>query len=118
MSAKHFVFIDNTSNVKLKSLRSAADDSYLDNAIVTMTLKDSAGSDVTGQVWPITLDYVATSNGDYTGTFAHGVALVEHDEYIAEILAILPDGSQAKWNEPVEALIRDKESQLQKWWPK
>lgn len=111
MSALQFIFLDNTSNVKLKGLQSAIDDSYINDATVVMTLKDPGGVDVVGETWPMTMQYQAGTNGNYSGSFSHQATLVENDEYEALIVATLTDGSRAQWVEPVLALVRNNNSQ-------
>jgi hypothetical protein len=117
MTATHYIFIDNTSSVQLSALKSAITGEYVNDAVVTMTLKDGDGNAVAGESWPIALQYVMDSNGNYIGAFSHEVAVADGESYVAEVDAVLTDGSRASWDEPVMALTRTAETQLKKWWP-
>lgn len=117
MSATHYIFIGNTSSVQLNKLKSGVTGEYVNDAGVTMTLKDSEGNEVAGESWPVSLQYVTDSNGNYVGAFSHSIAVTDGEVYTAELQAVLSDGSRAFWTEPVTALVRSAESQLNRWWP-
>ena len=117
MTAKHFIFIDNTSSVQVKGLSSALDNSYINDAIVSITLKDLNGVDIEGESWPVILQYTDGSNGDYTGSFSHDISVEDGTEYIGMIVATLVDGSRGEWPEPVKALTGSRENKLNRWWP-
>lgn len=69
------------------SMQDAADDSYINDATVTATLKDPAGAAVTNAS-NISLSYVAGSNGDYQGVIPENAALVRRKEYFLEVTAV------------------------------
>lgn len=61
-------------------------DAYLNGATVTVTLMDAfSGVSITGQVWPMTLSYVAGSNGDYRGTINYNASLTKGLDVIADV---------------------------------
>ena len=41
----------------------------VNDATVTVTIKDNKGVDIPDEVWPFTLPYVAASSGEYSQTF-------------------------------------------------
>lgn len=55
----------NDNYLELRNLRKGTDQSYLNAATVTATLKDLDGNNTTGETWPLTMSYVAASNGRY-----------------------------------------------------
>lgn len=73
--------------MELDGLQNAADDSYLNAATVSVTIKDSAGVNVTGETWPKTMSYVAASNGKYRATVSDAMAIVPGRAYTAHITA-------------------------------
>lgn len=81
------IYKDNEHLVELDGLQNAADDSYLNAATVTLTIKDAGGVNVTGETWPKTMSYVSTSNGKYRATVADALAIVPGRAYTAHITA-------------------------------
>lgn len=63
-------YVDNDNELKLNGLVNPADTppTPINDATVQATLYDGADVELTGQVWPLALAYVAGSNGDYKGT--------------------------------------------------
>lgn len=50
---------------------------YLDaSATVAVTLTDDAGVNVAGETWPLALDYIAGSHGDYQAVLRNELVLV------------------------------------------
>lgn len=87
--AKSAIFIGNDS---LFTLTGFADDSaggptFLVAATVTVTVRDLDGVEVPGISWPVTLAFIAASNGDYEGTVDAVIVLVEGQQYVATITA-------------------------------
>lgn len=62
-----------------------ADGDYLNDATVSVTLTDKRGNEVSGGSWPLSVPYVAGSNGKYQVTLEDGLALVSDKVYIANI---------------------------------
>ena len=90
------IYISNDTQIDVTGLQNAADSSYLNAATVTATLKDSAGSEVSGVSWPLTLSYVASSDGNYSGTIDKAVSISEQVSYFLEITAA-QGGIDAFW---------------------
>lgn len=59
--------------------------SYLNSATVTAVMKDAAGAELAGQTWPLTLGYVADSDGHYQGVLEDGLEMSEFGRYWIEI---------------------------------
>ncbi len=54
---------------------------------VTATLVDEDGTTVTGQTFPLTLSYVAASNGNYRGVLEDDLNLTESASYWVQVTA-------------------------------
>lgn len=78
-------FVANTNLLELIGLKSAVEDEFINDATVSVTVKDASGANVAGVTWPVTMDYVAASSGDYRAIIPHGAALVSGRQYTAEI---------------------------------
>jgi hypothetical protein len=79
------VYVGNANVIELRGLKLVTDNTYVNDADVTVTVKDSAGADATGQAWPTTMDYVAASNGVYRAIVENDVDLVADATYYAFI---------------------------------
>lgn len=100
------IYKDNEHLIELDALQNAADSSYLNSATVTVTVKDSAGVNVTGETWPKAMAYVASSNGKYRATLSDAMAIVPGRYYAAYITAE-SSGLTGNWQIPLRAAIRD-----------
>lgn len=80
-------FVANTNVLELTGLHSAIEAAYINDAAVTVTLKDADDVAVTGAVWPMTMDYVAGTNGNYRAILADALPLVAREKYTAYIEA-------------------------------
>jgi hypothetical protein len=81
------VYLNNTNILELNSLRSQIDESYVNDADVTVTIRDSSGTSVSGQTWPATMSYISGSDGDYRLILDYDLAFVAKRSYTAEIIA-------------------------------
>ena len=59
--------------------------SYINDATVTATVTDLAGTQVSGQTWPATLSYVSASNGKYYVILDEAVAFTANQRYKIEL---------------------------------
>ena len=88
MPLAYVMLESNDMLIEVDKLQDSSDDTFVNAATVTAILKDSAGVNVTGQIMPITLSYVSSSDGKYQGIFDSVVALVEGDTGTVEITAV------------------------------
>ena len=100
------IYINNDTYVTISGLQNGSNSSYFNGATVTMTLKDLAGSDVSGVAWPVSLSYEAASNGNYNGVVDKAVSLTHGNMYFLEVTAA-QDGIDAFWRIPMVAAYRD-----------
>lgn len=105
MSAKT-IYIDNDMRLTLDELRDP-DGAYINTATVTVTLLDSAGEEVAGETWPISLSYVAESDGKYQGILDDAIELQNGENYTLAVDVV--DGeSKGHWELAVKAVTRTK----------
>ena len=101
------IYDANSNMVEVQGLQDAADDSYLNAATVSVTLKDLDGIDVVGETWPVNLPYEALSNGEYRGAISSGITLVKRQRLTAHIDAV--EGALvAHWEIPVRVVRRER----------
>lgn len=79
------VYVGNTNIIEITGLKSAVEGSYVNDADVTVTVKDADDNAVSGQTWPAAMAYVAGSNGNYRGILEDDLALVDGSQYVAVI---------------------------------
>lgn len=94
------LLIRNDHTVKVIGLRDEGSGSYFNDlppGSVTARIKDRQGRDVAGETWPVDLQYIADSNGDYHGNFDDAIQLIVGRTYIVEIAADAGGGLKAFW---------------------
>jgi hypothetical protein len=80
------LFVDSDNLIRLDALKLAADDSYVNDATVTFTLKD-AGEATVPNVAAVSMPYVLASDGRYQGTLQSTVSLALGGKYFLEVTA-------------------------------
>lgn len=103
MQAK--IYIGNTMVLEVSGVQFDGETEYLNDATVESTIKDSNGHEVDGESWPVTLDYVADSDGNYRGVLSSAMALLERKSYDVE-LTITKDLNVGFWKQTVKAEYR------------
>lgn len=83
------VILMNSDNIiKVVSLKDGETGAYINDATVSVTLKDSSAVDVVGETWPLTMSYVTGSDGQYKATLIDTLTLTQDAEY-TEIVTIV-----------------------------
>lgn len=104
MSNINVLFVGNDNILEVSDLKNELTGADLNAATVTVTLKDAAGANVTGDTWPKTMTYVTGSKGTYRTTLLYSMPLTAGDRYNAVISANGGAGLQASWT--VECVAR------------
>ena len=92
------IFLLNDNLIEVLRLQDEGNDTYLNDAIVTVTLKNSAGQNIAGETWPLALSYVAGSSGDYRGTLKSTLTLpTAGQSVVAEVSADGGSGKKGFW---------------------
>lgn len=100
------VFVANTNILDLVGLKSEVEEVFLDAATVTVTIKDHLGNNVGGMSWPVTMEYILESDGDYRATLPHTLTLLHKKKYIAVIDANAGPDRIGHWEFPFKPLTR------------
>lgn len=95
----------NDNEVELGALRDR--DGFINDADVTVTIKDSAGAEVSGVTFPLTMDYVAASEGVYRAVVDKALAVAEGKSYRAEITVSASGGRDGFWDIDFKARRRN-----------
>lgn len=99
------LWLNNSHVVQLSGLRNGLSDEFANAATVVATLKNSNGAEVAGQAWPVTLAYVANSNGNYNVVLPPNLNLKKSVRYQLSISAT-SNGLTANWTQYIQAKVR------------
>ena len=99
-------FVGNDNILELDALKNEAAGTFLNSATVTVTVVDSAGTEVASQTWPATLSYVSSSDGKYRATLEDVAAFVDGSKYTAKVSADGGAGLKGYWELPLRAQTR------------
>jgi hypothetical protein len=104
------IYVSNDNLLKVNGLRNAlaAAGVYLETATVTVTLVDEQGAAVSGETWPLSLAFVAGSDGNYRATLKDTLSITADKKYKAKITADGGVGLRAYWEIPVLTKIRER----------
>jgi len=100
------IYRNNDHLIKLTGLQDSSDDSYVNDATVTLTIKDTADVNVSGISWPLTMSYIAASNGNYEATIDKAIVVTPETRYFAEV-TVLSGTRDAFFELPVQAQKRE-----------
>lgn len=78
------VYIDNDNRIKLSGLKDA-DGVFQNSAVVTVTLQDSTGANITGETWPLSMPHIAGSSGDYHAVLQDALPLTNNQDITAVV---------------------------------
>lgn len=92
------IYVGADNVLELQDFQNQVTSEYINDATVSVTLKDSASTNVTGESWPLTMVYVAASNGKYRATLTDSLSLIEDEVYTAVVSADGGDGLAASFN--------------------
>jgi hypothetical protein len=95
----------NSNLLEVNGLRNGLTNSFVNTALVIATLEDLKGNEIGGQIWPVTLAYVAGSDGCYRTTFAADLT-IENEKQYKLTLVVQGDGLDAHWDKFIQAKDR------------
>lgn len=104
------VYVSNSNEILLSGLCRRGGD-FLNDVVIMVTVKTSAGADVAGQLWPVRAKYVEASDGDYVAGLSHLCGFVKGQRYVAHIDVDDSDTSTERvghWEFPLSARTRTK----------
>lgn len=97
MSNVDVLYIGNDAILELRGLENDLTGQFLNAATVTATLTDATGTQIAGAAWPMTLAYVAASDGTYRATLPYTLALTPNEKVTAAISVDAGSGLRAFW---------------------
>ncbi len=80
--------------------------SYQNSATVTVTLLDRDEAEVSGETWPLSMSYIASSSGVYRATLSKDLVLTKNRPYTARVLADAGLGLVGRWDFALTAAAR------------
>ena len=95
MSAVFNILSDNV--VILSGLKDEVSGAFMNTAVVEVTVVDRGGTPVSGQAWPTSMPYVASSDGVYRGTLSDALDLTKFESYTAQVTADAGPGLRQYW---------------------
>lgn len=101
------LWINNDNTISVKGLHDPTSGSFMNDATISLTLTDSQDIPVTGQAFPVVVDYIADSDGNYQATLENTLNLTDGASYIAVVTATSASGINAEWQLPAVARIRN-----------
>jgi hypothetical protein len=100
------IFNKNDNLLELVELKDVVADTFVNTATVSVTLVDKDGVEVSGETWPLTMLYVAASNGIYRATIIDTLTLIVDALYTAQITANDGANRLAYWEFPIRVETR------------
>lgn len=92
--------------IEVIGLRNVATDAFINTATASVRVLDSAGVEVAGETWPVSMPYVTGSSGDYRGTIADTVTLVVGATVQVEVTVDAGPGLKSVAKGPANVLQR------------
>lgn len=80
--------VNEDNNIYWRGLKRESDDTYVDDATVTFTLKTKSGG-VVADAEDVTMVYMEGSDGDYIGVLSNDIPLVAGARYVVEMTALI-----------------------------
>lgn len=100
------LYVGNDNLIELDELKNDAADTFVNDAVVTCTMRDSDGVEISGESWPLSMAYVSGSDGKYRATLDDGLVVSVGDVVTVQVDAV-GDSLTAQWIDTVEAMARD-----------
>ena len=100
------LYVGNDMLLEVEGLTDDAAGTWVNDASVTVTLKDAAGNEVGGDTWPKAMAYVTGTDGLYRVTLADTLGITANARYVAHVVADSGPGRRAAWEMDVLAKAR------------
>ena len=86
----------NDQCITLTGLTDKISGAFVNDATATVTIQ-KYGVDVTGETWPLSMPYVAASDGNYRGIIQSTVDLEPGDNVTVTVTVTVPSGGDASF---------------------
>lgn len=105
--SNNILFAGNNSNlIYLSDLKNELTDAYINNASVSATLLNANNAPVEGPSWPLAMNLLQGSDGDYVLVLPNTLDLTENAMYTLKVTAEAAEGLVGEWLVPMRALHR------------
>ena len=101
------LYFGNDMILEVRGLQNEVTGAYLNSATVTVTLIDKVGAQVAGASWPMSMAYVAASDGVYRATLPYSLSVTRNARYTAIVDINAGTGQRARFDVPVLCKTRD-----------
>lgn len=95
------IYYGNDSVIELADLRDELTGAAMNSASVEVTLRDSAGQNVSGSSWPVPLIRVVGIDGLYRANLPHDLGIARNARYTATVIVDGGAGLIGRWDIPV-----------------
>lgn len=89
------IYVGSDNVFRTRGIRNSLTGEFINDAVVELTLLDANGDELSGQSWPLTLSYIASSDGEYQGTIDDAV-VAEDGQIVEAVIDISGDGLTAQ----------------------
>lgn len=100
------IYDQNDNLVTLSGLRDEQTEEYIADATVGATVKDKYGVAIAGQDWPLVMDYVTGSDGNYQGVLEAALEVDVGEKVTVEVTVDAGNGREAFFAVP--AVVRQR----------
>ena len=100
------LLIGNDQVIEVLGVQDVIDEEYVNDAVVQIRITTADGTEVSGENWPVTLDNVPASDGDYRGIIEDAVQLSPNVPYTIEVTATATNDRVGYWKFIVYARYR------------
>jgi hypothetical protein len=107
--APSILYVGNDSVISVVGLTDLDGAAQNDAVVSVITIVDAAtGEEIAGVDYPIVMEYVAQSAGDYEGLVPYTVDVTVGRDYLATVRAVTDGGNgpRAEWQERLRARVR------------
>lgn len=95
----------NDNLLQLSGLKNGIDDTFINDAVVSASMRDAAGNLLSGMAWPAALTYIPDSQGCYRLLLDSALNLIDGRYYTLSV-SVEADGLNASWNKFIKATAR------------
>jgi hypothetical protein len=99
------LWVGNTNIVRVRKLQDVLSGVYLNSADVRVTVLDEAGEQVSGELWPKSMGYIAGSDGGYQIALSAELD-IEDGQQVTLIVDAIQSLTVGRWEIPMLCLKR------------
>lgn len=98
------IIVGSDNVVVIDGLRNTVTDAYVNDAAVSLTLKDNVGNDIGGIAWPVVGTYETASNGKYQIPIDKAAVLTV-GQILEAIVTAVSGGSTRIWRKRIQVAL-------------